>query len=73
MSQPQLQVYAKKDDKVAIKKKVKGKKKESGKERSTFRHMRMREKPDHFWVHYTFLVNGAPTPPLSQHFALSEK
>ena len=25
------------------------------------------------WGHYTFLGNCPPTPPLSQHFALSEK
>ena len=25
------------------------------------------------WDHYTFLGNCPPTPPLSQHFALSEK
>ena len=26
-----------------------------------------------FWDHKTFLGNCPPTPPLSQHFALSEK
>ena len=25
------------------------------------------------WDHYTFLGNCPPTPPLSQHFALSDK
>ena len=29
--------------------------------------------PDDFLDHYTFLEKSPPTPPLSQHFALSEK